>query len=107
VVWAQTADYVGKVLSIRAGQRTSLQYHVVKEETLRVQSGMCLFEAGPLGGPAPLATMRLKVGDVVHISPNTVHRFTGLCDLELVEVSTIEIDDVVRLEDDYGRGISE
>jgi mannose-6-phosphate isomerase-like protein (cupin superfamily) len=105
LVWAETARYVGKVLHIRSGQRLSRQYHRVKEETLLVQSGVMDLELGP---SSAVETRRLGAGDVFHVTPGTIHRMIGVTDVDLIEVSTPELDDVVRLEDVYGReGTSE
>ena len=101
--WARTERYVGKVLHINAGQSLSLQYHNVKDETIMVLSGTLLFETGEKGDPATLNKMEMHPGDIFHITPGTVHRMTGVTDVDLVEVSTPELDDVVRLEDRYGR----
>jgi mannose-6-phosphate isomerase len=100
LIWAETARYVGKILHIRAGQRLSRQYHRVKEETLMVQSGEMLLEVGPAES-IELRTM--KQGDVFHVLPGTIHRMVGVTDVDVLEVSTPELDDVVRLEDVYGR----
>jgi mannose-6-phosphate isomerase len=105
LVWAETARYVGKILHIQAGHRLSRQFHRVKEETLRVQSGEMDLE---IGGAGFVETRRMKAGDVFHVVPGTVHRMIGVTDVEVLEVSTPELDDVVRLEDVYGReGTSE
>jgi mannose-6-phosphate isomerase len=101
VWWARTERYVGKILHVMKGQSLSLQYHNVKDETIMVQSGRLLFEVGPQGGE--LRRVEMGPGDVFHIAPGTVHRMTGLEDCDIVEVSTPELDDVVRLEDRYGR----
>ncbi len=100
LVWAETDRYVGKVLHIRAGQRLSRQYHRVKDETLMVQAGEMDLEVGPAGSAE---TRRMKPGDVFHVIPGTIHRMIGVTDVDVIEVSTPEIDDVVRLEDVYGR----
>jgi mannose-6-phosphate isomerase len=100
LVWAETARYVGKILHIRAGHRLSRQYHQVKEETLLVQSGEMDLELGAAGA---LETRRLKAGDVFHVLPGTIHRMIAVTDTAVLEVSTPELDDVVRLEDVYGR----
>jgi quercetin dioxygenase-like cupin family protein len=100
-IWAHTSKYVGKNLYIKAGHRLSRQYHVKKEETIRVVSGNLHLEVG-LG--TALAFQNLSPGEVFHVSPGTVHRFCALDhDVVLVEVSTPEINDVVRLQDDYDR----
>jgi mannose-6-phosphate isomerase-like protein (cupin superfamily) len=100
--WARTDRYVGKILHVNKGESLSLQYHNVKEETIRIQSGRLLFETGPAGS-TELRKVELGPGDVFHITPRTLHRMTGLEDTDIFEVSTPELDDVVRLEDRYGR----
>ena len=100
LVWAETARYVGKVLHINAGQCLSRQYHRVKEETFMVQQGEMDLEIGPVGA---METRRMKAGDVFHVLPGTIHRMVSVVDVDVVEVSTPELDDVVRLEDVYGR----
>ncbi len=100
VVWAETARYVGKILHIREGQRLSRQYHRVKDETLMVQSGEMDLEIGAAGSSE---TRRMKAGDVFHVVPGTIHRMIAVSDVDVLEVSTPELDDVVRLEDVYGR----
>jgi mannose-6-phosphate isomerase len=101
--WARTERYVGKLLHVKKGHSLSLQYHEVKDETIMVQSGRLLFETGERGSAAPLERREMGPGDVFHINPGTVHRMTGLEDCDILEVSTPELDDVVRLEDRYGR----
>jgi mannose-6-phosphate isomerase-like protein (cupin superfamily) len=99
--WAITPRYLGKVLHINRGEALSLQDHEQKDETLYVVSGQLDFELEvPAGG---LETHRLQPGDAVHVSPGRRHRMTAVDDCDLFEVSTAEIDDVVRLEDRYGR----
>jgi mannose-6-phosphate isomerase len=100
--WARTERYVGKILHVKRGESLSLQYHNVKEETIRIQSGRLLFETAPAGSQE-LRQVELGPGDVFHIAPRTLHRMTGLEDTDIFEVSTPELDDVVRLEDRYGR----
>jgi mannose-6-phosphate isomerase len=100
IIWAETSRYVGKVLHIHAGHRLSRQYHKVKDETLLVQSGEMDLELGPAD---QVEIRRMKKGDVFHVVPGTIHRMTAVTDVEVVEVSTPELDDVVRLEDVYGR----
>jgi quercetin dioxygenase-like cupin family protein len=100
VVWAETARYVGKILHIRAGHRLSRQYHRVKEETLYVQAGEMDLEVGPAEAKE---TRRMGPGDVFHVAPGTIHRMIAVTDTDVLEVSTPELDDVVRLEDVYGR----
>jgi mannose-6-phosphate isomerase len=98
--WAKTERYVGKVLHVNAGHALSLQYHNRKEETILLWAGHLLFEIEKNGS---LTKLEMKPGDRVHVAPKTVHRMTALLDCDIFEVSTPELDDVVRLEDRYGR----
>jgi len=101
--WARTERYVGKILHVKKGESLSLQYHRVKDETIMLQSGRLLFETRPAGEGGELRRVEMKAGEVFHITPGTLHRMTGLEDCDILEVSTPELDDVVRLEDRYGR----
>ena len=101
--WARTDRYVGKILHVNKGESLSLQYHNVKDETILIQAGRLHFESGAAGQGGPLEALEMKPGDVFHITPGTVHRMTALEDCDILEVSTPELDDVVRLEDRYGR----
>ena len=101
--WARTDRYVGKILHVKRGESLSLQYHNVKDETIMLQSGRLLFETRPTGEEGELRKVEMKPGDVFHITPGTLHRMTAIEDCDIVEVSTPELDDVVRLEDRYGR----
>lgn len=92
--------YCGKALHIRAGHALSLQYHQQKEETVSVQSGRLLFE---IGDRETLESFQLLPGESIHLLPGTCHRMTALVDTVVLEASTTELDDVVRLEDRYGR----
>jgi mannose-6-phosphate isomerase len=103
VWWARTERYVGKLLHVKKGESLSLQYHNVKDETILIQSGRLLFETRNAGEEGELRKVEMVPGDVFHITPGTLHRMTGLEDTDIVEVSTPELDDVVRLEDRYGR----
>jgi quercetin dioxygenase-like cupin family protein len=98
--WAKTERYVGKVLHVKAGHALSLQYHNLKDETIYLYSGRMLFEIERNG---TLTKEEMQPGDVVHVTPKTVHRMTAIEDCDVLEVSTPELDDVVRLEDRYGR----
>ena len=100
LIWAETPKYVGKILHIQAGARLSRQYHNTKEETFLVQEGEMDLEVGQ--GPE-LRTLRMRKNDAFHCVPKTVHRMIAVTDVDVVEVSTPELDDVVRLEDAYGR----
>ena len=101
--WARTPRYVGKLLHVKKGECLSLQYHEVKDETILLQSGRLLLETRGPDEEGELRRAELSPGDVFHIPPRTRHRMTGLTDCDIVEVSTPELDDVVRLEDRYGR----
>ena len=101
LVWAETESYVGKLLHVRAGHALSLQYHEVKDEAGLVQEGRASLELGEVGGE--LETVEIDPGDTFRFRPRTVHRVTAIDDLTVVEISTNHLDDVVRLEDDYGR----
>ena len=104
VIWAETKDYVGKLLYINEGHKLSLQYHEQKEETILVISGTLeIIVSGH--GRRGISTLKLSEGDTYHVTPGTVHRFAATCgtNVVLAEVSTNYLDDVVRLEDDYDR----
>ncbi len=101
IVWAETSTYVGKILHLYAGCRLSLQYHRVKEESLLVQTGRVLVTLENDVGE--LVERELGAGEVIHVAPGRRHRFRAMTDCDLIEVSTTELDDVVRLSDDYGR----
>jgi quercetin dioxygenase-like cupin family protein len=100
IIWAHTPKYVGKILHITKGHRLSRQYHKIKEETLRVLSGKMDLEVGPAES---VKTLTMKAGDTFHVVPHTIHRMIAVEDTDVLEVSTSELDDVVRLEDSYGR----
>jgi mannose-6-phosphate isomerase-like protein (cupin superfamily) len=107
--WAKTDRYVGKVIHVNAGHALSLQYHNQKDETIFLWSGRMLFEIAegqegtPGGPPLNLTSREMKPGEAVHVTPKTVHRMTAITDCDIFEVSTPELQDVVRLEDRYGR----
>ena len=101
LIWAATDRYVGKILHIRAGESLSLQYHRVKDETIMVLSGRLHFEHYADGEPS--RTIELAPREPFHIPPGLRHRMIAVEDCDIVEVSTPELDDVVRLEDKYGR----
>ena len=100
-IWAETDEYLGKILHIRAGHRLSLQHHEVKDETLRVLSGRMILQVDDDSGQ--LTHRTLGPGDVARIRPGQRHRFAAIEDCDVLEVSTPQVDDVVRHEDDYGR----
>tara|TARA_B100000424_G_C22945012_1_gene502923 strand:+ start:5521 stop:5868 length:348 start_codon:yes stop_codon:yes gene_type:complete len=101
-IFAHTSYYVGKILFINKGHRLSRQYHEVKDETIYVISGALELQVGRQDN---CTVLKLSEGESFHVTPGTVHRFCApYGDVKLMEVSTPELDDVVRLEDDYGRG---
>lgn len=101
VIWAETDLYVGKILFIEAGEALSLQYHEVKDETLYLLEGTMSFFTGPVDGE--LEEVTLEEGDNFRVRPFTVHRMVAVTDVRMLEASTNHLDDVVRLEDRYGR----
>jgi len=102
LIWALTDVYVGKVLFVKAGHSLSLQFHHEKDEAWYVQSGRAKLELGK-AGDAVLTAEVVTAGAAFHYVPGTVHRVTALEDTTILEVSTPQLDDVVRLEDAYGR----
>ena len=102
LVWAETEHYVGKTLFVKAGESLSLQFHRVKDESWLVQSGRAKLELGS-AGDAMLEVEVIAAGATFRFRPGTVHRVTALEDTTIIEVSTNHLDDVVRLEDRYGR----
>jgi mannose-6-phosphate isomerase len=102
VIWAVTEAYAGKLLFVRAGESLSLQFHREKDESWLVQSGRAKLELGS-AGDAMLKEEVIGPGAAFRFRPGTVHRVTALEDTTIVEVSTNQLDDVVRLEDRYGR----
>ena len=101
LVWARTERYAGKILHVRRGEALSFQYHRVKEETIRVLAGRLRLETETVDGTRE--RRELGPGDTLHIPPGLRHRMEAVDDVDVVEVSTPELDDVVRLEDRYGR----
>ncbi len=99
-IWAHTDRYVGKILHINAGQALSVQYHDKKDETVHLLSGELIYRV-KLGDQ--LEDMRLKSGQSFRITPGTVHQMEAVTDCDVLEASTSELDDVVRLTDRYGR----
>ena len=100
IIWAHTARYVGKVLHINAGHALSVQYHERKDETVYLLSGEMKYWV-KLGDE--LEDVRLSEGDAFRITPGTVHYMEAITDCDILETSTPELDDVVRLQDRYGR----
>jgi mannose-6-phosphate isomerase len=101
LIWATTDLYCGKLLFVRSGEELSLQLHREKDETIYVHEGRLEFEIGD--DPGSVATEVVGPGNAFHLRPGTVHRMRALEDSLLLEVSTSQLDDVVRLEDRYGR----
>ncbi|MCM2323984.1 MAG: cupin [Oligoflexia bacterium] len=101
LIWARTGDYVGKILHINKGHKLSLQYHRVKEETVLVSSGVMNLVIEDERGT--LQEVLLKAGEAHHIATGRKHRMVAVEDCDVFEVSTPQLDDVVRLEDGYGR----
>jgi mannose-6-phosphate isomerase-like protein (cupin superfamily) len=102
LIWALTDTYCGKVLFVKAGHALSLQYHREKDESWLVQAGRAKLELGD-AGQAALVEEVVGAGHAFHYTPGTVHRVTAIEDTTILEVSTPQLDDVVRLEDAYGR----
>lgn len=100
-IWAETPRYLGKILSIRAGQRLSLQLHREKDESIYVLRGTLRLTLENAAGV--LEIRQLGPGASERVAPGRRHRFEAISDCDLCEVSTPEIDDVVRIQDDYGR----
>ena len=98
--WAKTDRYVGKIIHVNKGHALSLQYHNVKDETIFLWSGKLLFEIEVDG---KLTQREMRPGEAVHVTPKTIHRMTAIEDADILEASTPELHDVVRLEDRYGR----
>ena len=100
-IWAFTDRYVGKILHINAGHELSIQYHNVKDETVYLLSGQIVYRVK--SDADLLEDVQLKQGESFRITPGTVHQMVALTDCDVLEVSTPELEDVVRLSDKYGR----
>lgn len=100
LIWARTERYAGKILHVDAGQVLSCQYHNVKDETMHVLRGELILR---LGQGAALVERRLKAGESVRIRPREVHQIEAVVDSDVLEASTPELEDLVRLSDRYGR----
>ena len=100
VIFAKTGRYVGKILHVTKGECLSLQYHEMKEETLYVVAGELKLTIEHDGDRREVT---LRAGEAFHIPPRLIHRMEAVVDTDVAEVSTPELDDVVRLEDRYGR----
>jgi mannose-6-phosphate isomerase-like protein (cupin superfamily) len=100
LVWARTDRYVGKILHVKAGHVLSLQYHNLKDETMHVLKGELVLRTKP---GATLEARRFTAGQSVHIPAKLIHQIEAVVDTDVLEASTPELDDLVRLEDRYGR----
>ena len=101
LIWAHTDRYVGKVIVIEAGKRLSLQRHLIKDESILVTAGRLRLTLEDDQGE--IQVEELGAGEHRHVPTGRIHRYEAIERTELVEVSTPELDDVVRLEDDFGR----
>ena len=101
LVWARTDRYVGKILHVRAGHILSLQYHNLKDETMHVLRGELILRTKE---GDTLVSRPFRAGETAHIPPRLVHQIEAVVDSDVLEASTPELDDLVRLEDRYGRG---
>jgi mannose-6-phosphate isomerase len=101
LIWAHTEQYVGKILHVKAGHALSVQYHEQKDETMHCLRGTMRLMIGP--DADSLETVLLKEGESIRIRPFTVHRVEAITDVDILEASTPHLDDVIRLEDRYGR----
>jgi mannose-6-phosphate isomerase len=99
-IWAHTDQYVGKILHINAGHALSVQYHDVKDETVFLLSGQLIYRIWENDQPR---NVELKIGDAYRVTPHTIHQMEAITDCDILEASTPHLDDVVRLEDRYGR----
>ena len=101
-IWAANELYAGKILHIKAGQKLSVQYHVQKDETVYLLAGELKYCVQMNGSESP-RDMELKVGQAFRITPGTIHYMEAVTDCDVLEASTPHLDDVVRLQDSYGR----
>jgi len=101
-IWAHTDRYVGKILHVKAGHALSVQYHERKDETVHLLTGELRYWV-QLPGEAELRDQRLVAGESFRITPGTVHYMEAVSDCDILEASTPELEDVVRLQDRYGR----
>jgi len=102
IIWALSERYVGKILHINAGHELSVQYHNRKDETIYLLSGEIIYRVQREGDDI-LDDVKLRLGESFRIVPGTIHQMIAVTDCDVLEVSTPEIDDVVRLTDKYGR----
>jgi mannose-6-phosphate isomerase-like protein (cupin superfamily) len=102
-IWAHSERYVGKILHITAGHELSVQYHNRKDETVYLLSGEITYRVQKDGNDDVLDDVKLKIGESFRITPGTIHQMIAVTDCDVLEVSTPEVDDIVRLSDKYGR----
>jgi len=100
IIWAKADRYVGKILHIEPGHVLSLQYHNKKDESIYVLSGEIILR---IQQGETLSELRVRAGEAFHIPPKQIHQFEAVSVTDLLEASTPELDDVVRLKDRYGR----
>ena len=100
-IWAHTDRYVGKILHNKAGHALSVQYHERKDETVHLLSGELIYRVQLPG--EELRDVHLTAGESFRIVPHTIHQMEAVTDCDVLEASTPELDDVVRLQDRYGR----
>ena len=101
LLFAHTPKYAGKLIFVKKGHRLSLQYHEKKDESIYIHEGKALVEIE--GSNGCVESTMLEPGQCIRIPPLTRHRLQAIEDTTLFEVSTSELEDVVRVEDDYGR----
>ncbi|HSM60282.1 MAG TPA: cupin domain-containing protein [Longimicrobiales bacterium] len=101
LIWAETDEYVGKILHVNAGEALSVQMHRVKDETLHLLNGRIRLLVGT--SPEELEDVGLEPGESFRVRPETVHRIVAETDADVLEASTPHLDDVVRFQDRYGR----
>ncbi|HZS59544.1 MAG TPA: cupin domain-containing protein [Gemmatimonadaceae bacterium] len=99
-IWAHTDAYVGKILHIKAGHALSVQYHNLKDETIYLLSGEMIYRVQIDG---QMQDVKLKAGESYRNLPGTIHQMEAVTDCDVLEASTAHLDDVVRLQDRYGR----
>ena len=100
IIWAHTDSYVGKILHINAGHALSVQYHETKDETVYLLAGELIYRVWEDDRPRDVG---LRVGQSFRITPHTIHQMEAVTDCDVLEASTPHLDDVVRLQDRYGR----
>jgi mannose-6-phosphate isomerase len=102
MIWAHSERYTGKIIHINAGHELSVQYHNKKDETVYLLSGQIVYRV-QRNGDEVLDDVRLQVGESFRVIPGTIHQMVAVTDCEVLEVSTPEVNDIVRLSDKYGR----